>query len=177
MDRLFQLRASLEGPAGQILWDAGTTNSVRSVIRLLRARYGSEGQAERFRAELTARRRRPGESLQSLYQDICRLVALAYPGPVSSLLGIVGRDALLDALNDPALRVRILEWEPKGLDEALQLACRFEAYGKTPSTNLDGTEGDRDRHRGHPVRAMTSGNKAVETDEQLRQLSRQVAEL
>ena len=178
-DRLFQLRASLEGPAGQILWDASQTNSVKSIIRLLRARFGSKGQPERFRAELRARRRRSGESLQRLYQEICRLVALAYPGPSSSLLSIVGRDAFLDALNDPTLRVRILEWEPKDLDEALQLACRFEAYGKSasPVAHSVGADEERERSRGRPVRAVTSANNAMETEENVRKLTKQVAEL
>ena len=141
-DRLFQLRASLEGPAGQILWDASQTSRVKDIIRLLRARFGSDGQTERFRAELKARRRRTGESLQSLYQDVCRLLALAYPGPSSNLLGIVGRDAFLDALDDPVLRIRILEWEPKDLDEALQLACRLEAYGKSATPVSETVDGD-----------------------------------
>ena len=177
-DRLFQLRASLEGPAGQILWDASHTHTVKSIIRLLRARFGSEGQPERFRAELRARRRRPGESLQSLYQDICRLIALAYPGPSSSLLRIVGRDAFLDALNDPGLRVRILEWEPIDLDEALQLASRFEVYGKSVSTvTKEEANGERKRSRGRPVRAVTSATKSTDTDENVRKLSKQVAEL
>ena len=54
--RIFQLWASLDGPAGQILWDAGKTHSVEDVVTLLRTRFGSEGQPERFRAELKARR-------------------------------------------------------------------------------------------------------------------------
>ena len=72
-DRLFHLRASLEGAAGQILWDAGVQTSASDVIRLLRARFGNENQAERFRAELRARRRRKDESLQSLYNVHCTL--------------------------------------------------------------------------------------------------------
>jgi hypothetical protein len=61
-DRLFHLRVSLEGPAGQILWDAGLQTSVDVMIRLLRARFGTDHQAERFRAELRGRRRKKGES-------------------------------------------------------------------------------------------------------------------
>ena len=177
-DRLFQLKASLEGPAGQVLWDADQTNSTRNIVRLLRSRFGSEDQQARFRAELKVRRRRKGESLQSLYQDICRLVALAYPGPSSALLRIVGRDAFLDALDDAALRVRILEWEPKDLDEALQLASRFEAYGKTVyGASTDGVEVERERLRGRNVRAVNSGAKSADKDDALRDLTQKVAEL
>ena len=172
----FQLRASLEGPAGQILWDAGKTHRVEDVIKLLRTRFGSEGQPERFRAELKAKRRHKGESLQSLYRDICRLVALAYPGLSSALLGIVGRDAFLDAVDDPALRLRILEWEPKDLDEALQLASRFEAHGRS-FTSKEEADGEKEKFRGRQVRSVTSGDRQNDPDEPVAQLSRQIAEL
>jgi len=120
-DQLFHLQSSLEGAAGQILWSTGRHTTVDQLIRLLRNRFGNENQAERFRAELRCRRRRKGESLQTLYQDICRLMTLAYPGPSSDLSEIVGRDAFLDALGNQALRIRILEREPRTLDEALNL--------------------------------------------------------
>ena len=48
-------------------------------------------------------------------------MTLAYPGPSSDLSEIVGRDAFLDALGNQALRIRILEREPRTLDEALNL--------------------------------------------------------
>ena len=79
-ERLCHLRASLEGPAGQVLWDAGQQSSVEDVITLLKNRFGSLNEEERYRSELKARRRRRGESLQSVYQDIRRLMALAFPG-------------------------------------------------------------------------------------------------
>jgi len=114
------------GPAGQLLWDGPQTTTVAKIIQLLRNLFGNVHQSERFRAELKMRRRKPQESLQSLYINVARLVSLAYPG--SSLLDIVSRDAFLDALDDPNLRVRIMEREPATLDEALSLACRLEAY-------------------------------------------------
>jgi hypothetical protein len=104
-DKLFHLRASLEGAAGLVLWDAGRQTTVK-VIKLLRCRFGNENQAERFRAELRSRKRRKGEGLQLLYQDVSRLMALAYPGPSTELSQIVGRDAFLEALDNQALRVR-----------------------------------------------------------------------
>ena len=80
-ERFCHLRDSLEGPAGQVLWDwdAGQQSSVE-VITLLKNRFGSLNEEERHRSELKARRRRRGESLQSVYQDIPRLMALAFPG-------------------------------------------------------------------------------------------------
>ena len=54
-DKLFKLRASLVVAAGQILWDAGKQSTVGLVVALLKARFGSENEAERFRAKLRSR--------------------------------------------------------------------------------------------------------------------------
>jgi predicted aspartyl protease len=152
-DRLFQLRACLEGAAGQVLWDAGEKASLKDIIRLLRNRFGNEHQAERYRAELKMRRRRKGEKLQELYTDIRKLMAFAYRGPTSDLSEIVARDAFLDALNDQSLRVRVLEREPINLDEALNVAIRLEAYERTgPEVDDD----VRDK-RNKSARASTMG--------------------
>jgi len=42
------LCASLDGIAGQVLWDAGPQATVSDVITLLRTRFGNELQAERL---------------------------------------------------------------------------------------------------------------------------------
>lgn len=104
---------------------------MEEVTRLLKNRFGVINQAQRFRAELCSRRCKPDESLQKLYQDISRLMTLAYPGPTSELSEIVARDAFLDALNDHSLRTRIMEKEPSNLDEALKMASRLEACDKS----------------------------------------------
>ena len=97
------------------------------LVRLLRKRFGSSDQAERFRTELHMRRRRPNETLQSLYKDICRLMSLAYPGPNSELVDVIGRDAFLEALGDPSLHVRILDKSPLTMEEVLHIALNLEA--------------------------------------------------
>ena len=62
-DRMFHLRASLEGSAGQVLWDADKNLSVSGTIKILRAWFENEHQAERFGAELCARKRQKDETL------------------------------------------------------------------------------------------------------------------
>ena len=126
-DELFHLRASLKGPAGQLLWDLGSNVTLAELVRLLRNRFGTSNQAERFRAELRTRKRKPGEQLQKLYNDICRLMSLAYPGPSSEIVNVVGREAFLDALGDPGLRVRVLDKGPSNMEEALRIALNLEA--------------------------------------------------
>jgi len=127
-DRYYHLCASLDGIAGQVLWDAGPQLTVADVITLLRTRFGNELHAERFKAEIKVRRRRPKETLQQLYQDISKLVALAYPGSKPELSSHVAKEAFVEALNDPQLQLKVIECEPKTVEDALNIAVKMEAY-------------------------------------------------
>ena len=131
------------------------------IVALLKARFGSENQAERFRAELLSRKRNKGETLQNLYQDVCRLMSLTYPGESPALSDIVGCEAFLEALDDHALRVRILEKEPKNLDDALNLVSRLEAFDIMGST---GPEAEKNKSRF--VRAATGGKESTSSGEE-----------
>jgi hypothetical protein len=70
------------------------------------------------------------ESLQKLYNDIFRLLALANPGPANATSTIVGRDAFIDTLGNQTLRVRVLEHEPINIEQVLNIASRLEAYDR-----------------------------------------------
>ena len=83
-------------------------------------------------------------------------MSLAYPGKSSVLSNIVGRDALLEALDDRALRVRILEKEPKNLDDALNMASRLEAFDIMSFT---GQEAEKSKSRF--ARAADGGNEST----------------
>jgi len=156
-DRLFYLRAHLDGAAGQLLWSSSERDTFEDVVKLLRTRFGSENQAERFRAELQVRKRRKGESLQSLYQDVSRLMALAYPRMANEMCDIVGRDAFLAALDDRQLHVRILEKEPKTLDEALKIAIRLAAFDRV---GLQPAADDWGRRSGRNTRSVKNRNSS-----------------
>jgi len=139
-DQFYNLSVNLHDAAAQILWDTNRPCTFKGMVQLFRNRFGSAGQAERFRAELAelcVRRRKPGETLQKLYQDVLRLVSLAYPGPTGELGKIVGRDSFLDALDNHAFRIRILEKDPTDMDTALQIAVKLEAYdsGRTEQSH------------------------------------------
>jgi len=57
-DQQFNLPVSLDGVAGQILWDTEACSMVEGTIQLLRNPFGNVNQAKRFRAELKARKRK-----------------------------------------------------------------------------------------------------------------------
>jgi len=50
-DQLFHLKACLDGNAGQVLWDIPDHITVERLLEILRNRFGTQNQAERYRAE------------------------------------------------------------------------------------------------------------------------------
>jgi hypothetical protein len=153
---------------------------VHGVIELLRARFGNENQAERFGAELKARHRRKEESLQTLYNNICRILALLYPGPSNALMNLMRRDAFLDALDQSRLKIRILEKEPKTLEDALSLACRLEAYDRKANVCSEPSDNDaeynhrRNRHLRTVAVTTASTTSPSTTEVALNDLTKQV---
>ena len=91
---------------------------------------------ERYQAELRYRRRREGETIRDLAQDIHRLMMHAYRGQCESELGQhIARDSFLVALNDPVLQVKVREREPRTLEEAVRLASRIEIAQEAAATS------------------------------------------
>jgi hypothetical protein len=80
-------------------------------------------------------------------------MALAFPGPSNATKHVVGRNSLLDALDNGCQRVRILEHEPQTLEDALKIACRLKAYDKSAvSANVaDECDDFKGKERGRHV--------------------------
>ena len=134
-DKAAQLRWSLSGAAAQLLW-GNEKISYKELAEKLRDRYGGKGSEEKFQTELRYRRRRRGETIRELAQDIRRLMALAYPGEKSSLSEHLARDAFFAALDDSELELKIREREPPTLDDAVKFAQRFEVFKSTVEGSL-----------------------------------------
>ena len=130
-DQLAHLKACLTGEAGQVLWDSGPehTNSLSKLVELLTARFGATRQSDKHRMELKLRRRKSGETLTSLHQDIRRLMALAYPSVQVECRESLATDYFIDALADPDLALKVRERVPANI-EALQVALRLETWIK-----------------------------------------------
>ena len=109
VDQLAHMKASLTGAAANVLWDtpAEKTDSMDRLVSILHTRFGTLGMAERFRTDLRARRRKPGETLQQLHPDIQRLASLAFPGPRNEAADIIARDSFIDSLGDAELALKI----------------------------------------------------------------------
>jgi len=160
-DRLFHLKASLEGHAGHVLWEITSDATESDIVKLLRNRFGNTNQMERFRAELRTRRRKSGESVQSVYQDIRRLMALGFTGQAGDTCEIIARDFFLDALADPSLRIRVMDQRPTPLDDALAIVSRMEAYSNTSSSSPEDNESHRRKICGVNVTSPPSDQPSV----------------
>jgi hypothetical protein len=69
-------------------------------------------------------------------------MALAFPGPSNAKKAGCWCDSFLDALDNGSQRVHILEHEPQTLEDPLKIACRIEAYDKSPVSANVGHECD-----------------------------------
>src|SRR6266516_1225864 len=153
-DKLFHLRNSLPLKTGNILWDGEKYKDVPELITLLQNRFGSSNQTEMYRMELNARRRGPKETLQSLYLDIKRLLALAHKNASEETLDSIGIDKFVGAFENRELRRSVLQQNCKTLDDALNVAVRMEAIDiSTPidvvmTFNADGNRIERANVRG-----------------------------
>ena len=97
---------------------------------MLRERYGSAKQEEKFQAELCARRRKVNEDIPTLRADISQLMSLAFPGDVSSMGQKMAIDYFLDALDDPDFVLKIRRVSRTNLNEAYTRALRVEMIRK-----------------------------------------------
>ena len=89
-------------------------------------------------------------------------MALAYPEDLTSKISsIVGRDAFLEALGNPRLRVRILEREPRTLEDALNAATRLEAFDQGNVEDIPPAREDWSRKQKHVKVVQGEASKAV----------------
>jgi len=127
-DKASHLRVSLKGNAAYIIDDENLEGaSCHRLIKRLKSRFGTEGQSSLYRSQLRTSRRGKDETLQTLYHDINRMSGLAYPGKSSLHKKLASLDAIIDALNDSNLRMRIRDKEPKILDHALHIVLLAKA--------------------------------------------------
>jgi transposase InsO family protein len=150
-DKVAHLKASLSGDAAQLLWDGGdhTTISYDALVAKLKARFGSAEHRERYACQLRLLKRQANQSLQQLYNEVRKLMALAYPHTADSELSeIIARDAFLSALGDRELEIKVRDREPADLDSAFRAAARIETYLRPVVADADRereTRGHRER--------------------------------
>ena len=86
--------------------------------------------AESYLSQLKSRRRKPGEGLRVLCNDIKDLVRLAYPEMTTDLQNRIGREYFKESLEDTELRQAIFRAGSKTLDGTMAAAMEWESFMK-----------------------------------------------
>jgi hypothetical protein len=95
------------------------------------------------------------------------------------LYEIIGRDAFLEALADGTLRNRVLDQNPKSMDETLAIVSRMEAYSAPVGKDQLTMDDDSTRRRVRQINASSATadeTRAVATERHLSTLEAALAE-
>lgn len=99
----------------------------------LDGRFGAERLSNVYKAQLLNRRRKSGETLSELGQDMRRLVNNAYPNFNSEAKEEIAVEKFLDALNADTRRT-IYQENPTTLNQAIEKGLKIEAWGIVEET-------------------------------------------
>eukprot|EP00117_Sycon_ciliatum_P016565 scpid20143/ scgid15938/ len=92
----------------------------------LERRFAPPANERQFKAQFRTRRRKSGEDLAHLADDLRRLVVRAYPNMPGGLQDELVRDQFIEAVSPVALRVRLQENPPATVQAALEMALHLE---------------------------------------------------
>ena len=124
-----QLKNCLVGEAGSVvhknpaaeLWDFD------QVVTHVGAAYGPSREHQLLLIDkLERRKRRKGESLHLLRDDICEMVSVAYSGKSQAYQETICVERFTRAINNPRVVQKLLEAAPASLTEAFDIARREE---------------------------------------------------
>lgn len=128
--KALQLAASLRGTARSVLTDLRPRQleNYHELKDALQTRFEPKNQTEMYRAQMNGRYRKRNESLSELAQDIKRLARLAYPTAPCEVRDTLAYKCFRDALCDQNMEWAICQGSSENIDEALNLALKFEAF-------------------------------------------------
>src|SRR5882757_4261316 len=153
-EKMFQLQTTLGDAGGTALWDSGELANYEVLVAHLTGRFGSGAQVERFGLELTSRRRRPGETIHELYEDVKRLMALAHPALRGRAVDSVAMQAFAAAVDNHDMKKAIVMQGPQTMEQMCDLALRWEATepgGKVPEITYGGDGRKREKSKVNTV--------------------------
>lgn len=139
----------------------GKAQTFDQLVEALEGRFGTERMATVFKCELRQRKRKVGESLPDLGQDLRRLFRLAYPRATPQEQEEQLVDRFVEALSDRAQRLEVRRGRPSTLEEAIHIAMDAEAW------ELDEEDG---RMRARAASVETGGGPIISALTQLTQL-------
>ena len=103
-------------------------NNYESLVAALAAQFEPDNQSEVYRVQLKAHRRKTGESLTELAQEVRRLTWKAYPSTNAEIREQFASECFIDALNDAELEWAVFQTKPSSLSGAVKAALEYEAF-------------------------------------------------
>lgn len=120
------LRVHLRGAARSVIITNDETYSI--LVDRLTARFGGELMKRQYEQRLPSRRRRPGESLNQLSDDIRKMCDVVYSElPAATKEKMIVKHFEM-ALNDPAAQYELSRAGLTTLEQALQFAINRESF-------------------------------------------------
>ena len=126
------LAVSLRGPAQELLGEMSVDMRQNYFILLdtLCTRFGSEGQADLFRAQLKSRQRKSNETLPELAHAVRRLVNRSYPTASREMQEMLTVEYFVEALDDRSMRLQLKQSKLTNLNKVVRLAVELEAINQ-----------------------------------------------
>ena len=139
-EKFLYLGCSLKGVAREVLGatDENMRETYEGLVRCLNLRFGHENQKEVFKALLINRVQEPNETYQELAFGIRRLVKNAYPKASYVTVDEMAQYHFINAITNVTVREWVYLRSPKGLDEAMHMAIRFQCrfQGREDQANV-----------------------------------------
>lgn len=128
--KALRLASCMTGPARSILGDLKEEHlaDFDRLVPVLTAKFEPKNQCEMYRVQVEARVRKNKEPLVAMAQDVKRLVRLGYPTAPSEVRDSLGYKYFRDALNDREMEWAVCQGSGENVDEALNLALKYEAF-------------------------------------------------
>jgi len=131
-DKFAHVRLRLIGTAAHVL--SGGISAVptyNDLVEKLETRFGTKDRSARYRSQLKSRRRKKDENLYNVYDDVSRLVLVAYPSEQSVHRDDFGVEAFIEALDDYQLELYVRRQNPKDLEADVKHASIYESFTST----------------------------------------------
>jgi hypothetical protein len=120
-ERAFQLQC-------QCLWSLRDNATAEDMIQALKSRYGDSHLIDQYRAQLHDRKRKDGESISDLCDDLSQLLVLGFPNADEETRNYIGKDVFFRAIEANAnLQMWVRDREPRNLEDCRTLATKAEA--------------------------------------------------
>jgi hypothetical protein len=97
-ERAFQLHTALKGKAAQCLWGLRDNAMAEDMIQALKSRYVDSHLIDQYRAQLHDRKRKDGDSISDLCDDLSQLLVLGFPNADEETKNYIGKDVFFRAI-------------------------------------------------------------------------------